>query len=234
MCRRCPGGHSATAGALEKEDDVIFGRCCQSGEGCHSSSCVGIGQVKGDTLAAGGGCGLDVGHILEIGNFVGPDQGNGLGTLAGDLQEQVVLDGVGLEGIAVVYGHLAVVKFGRLGGYAEGILAVGLEIGLEGNFTSRKRLGKNHSVGFGVKHLQQIFLCIGGDIPAEGGGHARIGIHACGEVHRLKATLQRNILQLVEYLVLNATGSNDCDERNQDIFNLIHSSSRLQVCSRCC
>ena len=116
-----------------------------------------------------------MGHVHVVFHGVGPAQGHRLGSLAGEGEEEVVFDGVGLECFAE-FRQVGIFKFGRDSLDGKGIYAVCLEFCHEGDLTGSQGVVE-HALAFFGEDFKDILLRIRSDIPLEGGLYAGIGIY---------------------------------------------------------
>ena len=230
-----PGVHCSAGCAEVVEHELVLGGRLEAAHGRCGCGSLCVGKVELDCIAAGHGTGGDVGDFLIVGRFGRPLEGNRSGGPAGDLEEEIVLDRVGLEGTVIdrpVGGAAALCE----GLYLEEVLLVrgeaggvgnlgGLESGVEGLFGHRL-VGTDDEV---------VLLGVLVDVPFESDVVAGSHVHPCAEVLRLEAAGEVELGHFLEFSLrapCEKRERGDCRCGCFQYILVIHNASVLRV--KCC
>ena len=170
---------------------------------------------------------VDPGDFPVIGHILAPGETYALGGASRDFQEQVVLDGEGLERL-FVGSQLGLTLALGAGLDSEGEGLVGDQFLLDGNGRGGHVFSKE-GAAVGVQDREDIDLGILGHIPGEGDNVAQGRAHAGIQVHRLQAAGE---IQLIpgDELLSGAGAQHDGRQGDNGIFDLIHSIQGIRDC----
>ena len=198
--RRGPGIHLAAGSGQIEEDEHVLGARIQAFDGSRSRGLlIGREGLGAQDLVGAGKRIFDAVHVQVIGHVLGPGQGEAGSGAGGHLQEEVVLDGEGLEGLAV-FGQLGVTLAVGTGLYGEGIALVGVQFLLKRN-GARGHFFRKEGASVGFEDREEIDLGIFGDIPGERDHVAQGSAYAGAQVHRLQAAAQVQVGDFAEFLL---------------------------------
>ena len=235
--RSGPGIELTAGGTLEEEDELILGSRFQTGnDGSGGSDVVRRQVVSLFALLVAGQTIDDPVNVGVVGHFLAPGKGYGRCRTVRKFQEEIVLDGKGLDGLAIE-GHLGILFAVGLGlnGEIEG--PVRLEFLLERNVGRRNGFGQIDVGHVGVvADGQEIILRIFRHIPGEGHHVTQRAADLGTEVHRLQAAGQAQIGHLVEFLAGATRQKQEAQGKHRDAdileqFHNLHNSTVSNNCS---
>ena len=227
---RRPGIHLAAGGAEVIEREHVLGRSTQAVDG-RGRSCdlTGAQRVAAQGIRAGETV-FDAVHLGIVRDILGPIEGHGVRIAGRDFQEQVVLDGEGLEGL-LQEADLGILLAAGRGLHGAPVSLVGFQLLRERDLGRQdslaevllgaRRVGVNaEDVGFGIL----------AHIPGKGDDIAQGGTHAGVQAHRRQAASQVYLGDLLEDILLAGSKGSEGQEGQDGIFDLSHNCPGIKCC----
>ena len=225
-----PGIHLAAGSAQVIQSEHIFGRGAQAvddrGCGC---DLIGAQRVAAQGIRTGETI-FDAVHLGIVRDVLGPIEGHGVRIAGRDFQEEVVLDGEGLEGL-LQEADLGILLAAGRGLHGAPVSLVGFQLLRERDLGRQDGLAE---VLLGTRRVsvnaEDVGLGVLADIPSEGDDIAQGGTHAGVEVHRSQAASQVYLGDLLEDILLAGSKGSEGQEGQDGIFDLSHNCPGIKCC----